>query len=87
MVEPSHVLDVRPAGATSRADSAGEHPSLLCWSFRDTKSKLALTAEFLGQRLASKVPGDDVGQPPAGDFINAERSGPGGMSVSIGDAA
>ena len=28
--KPAQVLDVRPAGATSRADSAGEHPSLLC---------------------------------------------------------
>jgi len=30
LLEPSQVLDGRPAGATSRADSAGERPSLLC---------------------------------------------------------
>ena len=46
----------RPAGATSRADSAGEHPSLLCcvlqkagWRFRDVRSQVGLHAVVKGR--------------------------------------
>jgi hypothetical protein len=37
--------------------------------------------------LAPQIPGDDLGQPPVGEFVDAGFSGTGRVSSSVGDSA